>query len=123
LSNRLPDRSASYAIDRRESIPPWALALTWVTIKPTIFVFGKECSAMSGQPSSDAHRSARDWGMTLKTVLTAVMSLLSLLVVVLGGLQKDVMWLWIGFVCCLISGIFIQLFLNRVKSDVASGRR
>jgi len=52
-----------------------------------------------------------------------VMSLLSLLVVLLAGFLKDVMWLWIGFVCCLISGVFIQLFLNRVKNDAASGRR
>jgi hypothetical protein len=78
---------------------------------------------MIGQPSSDVRPSSRDWGMTLKTFLTAVMSLLSLLVVLLAGFLKDVMWLWIGFVCCLISGVFIQLFLNRVKNDAASGRR
>jgi len=70
---------------------------------------------MIGQPSSDVRPSSRD--------LTAVMSLLSLLVVLLAGFLKDVMWLWIGFVCCLISGVFIQLFLNRVKNDAASGRR
>jgi 1,4-dihydroxy-2-naphthoate octaprenyltransferase len=78
---------------------------------------------MIGRPSSSVRPSSRDWGMTLKTFLTALMSILSLLVVILGGLQKDVMWLWIGFVCCLISGVFIQLFLNRVKNDVTSGRR
>jgi hypothetical protein len=61
--------------------------------------------------------------MTVKTFLTAVMSLLSLLVVLLAGFLKDVLWLWIGFLCCLISGVFIQLFLNRIKDDVGSGRR
>jgi hypothetical protein len=61
--------------------------------------------------------------MTVKTFLTALMSLLSVLVVALGGLQKDVFWLWVGFGCCLVSGVFVQLFLNRVKNDVAAGRR
>ena len=61
--------------------------------------------------------------MKLKTFLTAVMSLLSVLVVLLGGLHRDVLWLWIGFACCLVSGVFIQLFLNRIKNDAASGRR
>jgi hypothetical protein len=61
--------------------------------------------------------------MRLKAFLTTVMSLLSILVTGLGGIEKDVMWLWIGFICCLVSGVFIQLFINRVKTDVASGRR
>jgi hypothetical protein len=67
--------------------------------------------------------STTDWDMRLKAFLTTVMSLLSILVTGLGGIEKDVMWLWIGFVCCLVSGVFIQLFINRVKTDVASGRR
>ena len=78
---------------------------------------------MSTQPSSEIRPSATDWGMKLKAFLTTVMSLLSVLVTGLGGIEKDVMWLWIGFICCLISGVFIQLFINRVKTDVASGRR
>jgi hypothetical protein len=61
--------------------------------------------------------------MRLKAFLTAVMSLLSLLVVGLAGMQKDVLWLWIGFVCCLVSGVFVQLFISRIKNDIASGRR
>jgi hypothetical protein len=52
-----------------------------------------------------------------------VMSLLSVLVVLLGGVWRDALWLWIGFACCLISGVFIQLFIDRVKNDIASGRR
>jgi len=67
--------------------------------------------------------AAADWGMKLKAFLTTVMSLLSILVTGLGGMEKDVLWLWVGFICCLISGVFIQLFINRVKNDVASGRR
>lgn len=61
--------------------------------------------------------------MTAKTVLTAIMSLLSILVTGLGLMEKDVLWLWIGFIGCLVSGVFIQLFINRIKNDVASGRR
>jgi ABC-type multidrug transport system permease subunit len=61
--------------------------------------------------------------MRLKTILTAVMSLLSILVIGLGGVRRDVFWLWIGFACSLISGVFIQLFINRIKNDIASGRR
>jgi hypothetical protein len=61
--------------------------------------------------------------LTLKTFLTAAMSLLSVLVFALGAMQRDPFWLWVGFICCLISGVFIQLFLNRIKSDIASGRR
>ena len=67
--------------------------------------------------------STTDWDMRLKAFLTTVMSLLSILVTGLGGIEKDVMWLWIGFICCLVSGVFIQLFISRVKTDVASGRR
>jgi hypothetical protein len=78
---------------------------------------------MTNQLLSKTRPSTRDWGLQLKTFLTTVMSLLSLLVVLLGGMQKDVLWLWIGFVCCLISGVFIQLFITRIKNDVASGHR
>jgi hypothetical protein len=78
---------------------------------------------MTSQPSAKIPPPTRDWGLKLKTFLTATMSLLSILVVGLGGLRKDVFWLWIGFVCCLVSGVFVQLFINRIKNEVASGRR
>ena len=78
---------------------------------------------MASRPSSKIRSSTRDWGMKLKTFLTAVMSLLSVLVVLLGGVQRDVLWLWIGFACCLVSGVFVQLFITRIKNDIASGRR
>jgi hypothetical protein len=78
---------------------------------------------MSSQPSSEDRPSTSDWGMRVKTFLTAVMSLLSIFVTGLGGIQRNVLWLWIGFLCCLVSGVFIQLFINRIKNDVASGRR
>ena len=64
-----------------------------------------------------------EWGMRVKTFLTAVMSGMSVLVLLLAGAERDVMWLWIGFVCCLVSGVFVQLFINRVNKDVASGDR
>jgi len=78
---------------------------------------------MTSQASPEINPPTRDWGLKLKSFLTATMSLLSVLVVGLGGLQKDVFWLWIGFVCCLISGVFVQLFISRIKNEVASGRR
>ena len=78
---------------------------------------------MASPPSSKIPSSTRAWGMKLKTFLTAVMSLLSVFVVLLGGIRRDVLWLWIGFACCLVSGVFVQLFINRIKNDVASGRR
>jgi hypothetical protein len=78
---------------------------------------------MTTQPSSQIRPSTRDRGLTAKTLLTTVMSLLSILVVLLGVLRKDALWLWIGFSCCLVSGVFIQLFINRIKNDAASGRR
>jgi len=78
---------------------------------------------MSIHSSHKIPSTAQDWGLRLKTVLTTLMSLLSLLVVLLGGMQRDVLWLWIGFVCCLISGVFIQLFISHIKNDARSGRR
>lgn len=78
---------------------------------------------MSSHPLYKISPSSQDWGLKLKTVLTTLMSLLSLLVVLLGGMQRDVLWLWIGFICCLISGVFIQLFISHIKNDAASGRR
>jgi hypothetical protein len=87
--------------------------LTCPGSQPTIFPMAMEHSPMA----------AADWGMKLKAFLTTVMSLLSILVTGLGGIEKDVLWLWVGFICCLVSGVFIQLFINRVKNDVASGRR
>jgi len=67
--------------------------------------------------SSKFRSSTRDRGMKLKTFLTTVMSLLSILVLGLGGVRKNVFWLWIGFVCSLVSGVFVQLFINRVKKE------
>jgi len=78
---------------------------------------------MASRPSSKIRSSTRDRGMKLKTFLTAVMSLLSIFVFGLGGVRKNVLWLWIGFICSLVSGVFVQLFIDRKKNDAASGRR
>jgi preprotein translocase subunit SecF len=75
------------------------------------------------RPSSEDRASAREWRKTVRTFLTTVMSLLSILVVLLGAMEKDALWLWIGFGCCLVSGVFVQLFISRIKNDIASGRR
>jgi len=40
------------------------------------------------------------------------MALLSVLVFGLGYQRRDMLWLWIGFICALISGIFVQLFVS-----------
>jgi hypothetical protein len=78
---------------------------------------------MADQSSLESRASSPDWGMRVKTVLTTVMSLLSVFVVLLGGIEKNALWLWIGFGCCLVSGVFVQLFVSRIKNDIASGRR
>ncbi len=49
----------------------------------------------------------------LMAFLTTVMSLLSLLVFGLGWDRGNVFWTWIGFICALVAGIFVQLFINR----------
>jgi energy-coupling factor transporter transmembrane protein EcfT len=58
--------------------------------------------------------------MKLKGFLTAVMSLLSLLVFFLAGLQRNIFWLWVSFLCVLISGIFVQLWINRREQSEAA---
>lgn len=82
---------------------------------------------MLTHPSSQIHAtsrpSSRSRWLTIKAFFTAAMSLLSVLVFGLGAMQRDALWLWLGFIGCLISGVFIQLFINRIKDDVASGRR
>lgn len=95
----------------------------WTILRAYDFVEGKGNSPMASQQSTQIRSPGPDWGMRVKTFLTAVMSLLSVLVIGIAGIERDVMWLWIGFVCCLISGVFIQLFINRIKNDAASGRR
>lgn len=52
----------------------------------------------------------------IKAFLTAIMGLLSILVFGLSLEYKSVLWLWIGFVCALISGIFAQMLINRNKT-------
>jgi 4-hydroxybenzoate polyprenyltransferase len=66
--------------------------------------------------------SANRFGAKLKAFLTAVMGLLSILVFGLGCLRRSVLWLWIGFICALISGIFVQLLIDREKKRLAADR-
>jgi ABC-type multidrug transport system permease subunit len=61
--------------------------------------------------------------MKLKALLTTVMFLLSILVLGLGLIRKNVLWMWIGFICFLISGIFLQLFIDRKRNMDVSGRK
>lgn len=79
---------------------------------------------MASHPSSDVPLPSRRATVLalpprianrLKAFFTAIMGLLSVLVFGLGCEQRNVLWLWIGFVCALISGIFLQLLINRVK--------
>ena len=48
-------------------------------------------------------------GMKLKAFLTTLMALLSLLVFGLGYERRDMLWMWVGFICVLVSGVFVQL--------------
>jgi hypothetical protein len=84
---------------------------------------------MSSRLSRTTGLSARDpnppvsppeSALRLKAFLTAVMGLLSLLVFGLGCLREDVLWLWIGFLCALVSGVFLQMFIERKKKDAGA---
>jgi ABC-type multidrug transport system permease subunit len=62
--------------------------------------------------------------MKLKASLTTVMLLLSILVFGLGVIRENVLWTWIGFICFLVSGVFLQLFIDRKKKmDAVTGRK
>jgi hypothetical protein len=61
-----------------------------------------------------------EWALMLKAFLTAVMGLLSLLVCGLGFLREDVLWSWIGFLCVLVSGFFLQMSIERKKKDAGA---
>lgn len=58
------------------------------------------------------HLTARGF----KAFLTGIMFLLSILVFGLSLEYKSVLWLWIGFVCALVSGFFVQCLINRNKT-------
>jgi hypothetical protein len=55
----------------------------------------------------------------MRAFLTTVMSLLSLFVFWLGWMRSDVLWSWMGFICSLISGVFVQMFIDRRKTNHA----
>jgi len=48
------------------------------------------------------------------------MGLLSVLVFGLAAQRRNVLWLWIGFICAQISGFFVQLLVNREKKDASN---
>jgi hypothetical protein len=52
----------------------------------------------------------------MKAFLTTLMSLLSILVLGLGCMQRDVLWAFTGFACALVSGVFVQLFISRKRA-------
>jgi len=66
-------------------------------------------------PPSDT--STEHFGTRLKTFLTALMGLLSILVFGLGLDRRSAVWLWIAFVCALISGVFAQLLIDRRRRN------
>ncbi len=72
-------------------------------------------------PAQDtaAAPSGTQLGTRLKAFLTAVMAILSVVVFGLGLGYESVLWLWIGFICALISGIFVQILLNRREKENA----
>jgi hypothetical protein len=67
--------------------------------------------------SPDRATSSKRSGLRLKGFLTTVMALLSVLVIGLGFQSRNTLWLWIGFVCALISGVFVQLFVNHREEE------
>jgi hypothetical protein len=70
---------------------------------------------VASKPSSRVDRSPEIRGIKLKAFLTALMALLSIFVFALGCVRNNVLWLWIAFICSLVSGVFVQLFLDRKK--------
>jgi hypothetical protein len=78
---------------------------------------------MASQPDSPIHSAHehvttpwhRDVGLRLRAFLTTVMGLLTVVVFGLGCDRKSAFWLWIGFICALVTGIFVQVFINRQK--------
>jgi membrane protein YdbS with pleckstrin-like domain len=87
-------------------------------------MFSREGAFSHGSPAVLAGRaSIRDRGMKLRAFLTTVMSLLSILVFGLGFMQQDVLWSFLGFVSVVVSGVFVQLFINLRKTQDPSSRR
>jgi len=60
------------------------------------------------------------FGTNSVTFLVTLMSLLSIFVFGLACFRRNTLWLWIGFICALISGIFVQLRLNRREAEERS---
>jgi hypothetical protein len=58
----------------------------------------------------------------LGVFLTAVMGILSVFVFGLGLDRGNVLWMWLGFICVLVSGIFVQLLIERKKVRDAAER-
>ena len=75
-------------------------------------------SPSSAEPPAPS--PTRKFGANLRIFLTAVMGLLSILVFGLAAQERNVLWLWIGFICALVSGIFVQLLINREKKDASN---
>lgn len=79
-----------------------------------------ESPSSSGSPAASP---TRKFGANLRTFLTAVMGLLSVLVFGLAAERRNVLWLWIGFICALVAGFFVQLLINREKQDASNQLR
>lgn len=45
------------------------------------------------------------------------MGLLTVLVFGLACVRRNVFWLWIAFLCALVSGLFIQLLVQRRETE------
>jgi hypothetical protein len=90
-----------------------------LNLKPAYdFVKGEEYFPVANGPSSKFDHPSEIRGIGLKSFLTALMGLLSILVFGLGCIRNNVLWLWIAFICSLVSGIFVQLLLDRKKNTM-----
>lgn len=59
--------------------------------------------------------------MRIRTFLTTTMSLLTVLVFGVACALRNTFWMWIGFLCTLISGVFIQQLILRRKKEEKDG--
>jgi hypothetical protein len=70
-------------------------------------------SSLEHHPDTTAHPRTAS---TLKAFLIAIMGLLSIFVFGLSLEYRSVLWLWIGFICALITGFFVQCLINHNKT-------
>ena len=66
---------------------------------------------------SRAHGTSYHIISAIKPLLIGILGLLSVFLFGVSLDHKNVLGLWIGFICALISGFFVQCLINRNKTE------